>query len=403
MERKEDASLNDMKTEAAALNVDLSIGDMPTMTEDDFQPLGKIDRYHIIRELGAGGFGTVFLAKDTIAGVQVALKALPPEISAIPGEMENVRENFVLVSKLLHQNIAGLLHLHKVEQADTAAEKLLRISSRSYLVVMEYVPGSELSAWKKQFTGRKVPFDRAVAVCAKVAAALDYAHSKNIIHRDIKSSNIMISANDDVKVMDFGLAAEVRSSMSRVSQEKFDTSGTRPYMAPEQWTGKEQNAATDQYALAVMFYELVSGKVPFQSVFETGDAMLMMNVVEQKLPEPLPELSKKQKAVLMRALSKKPEDRFTSCGDFINALSGGKVKTKIKVKKSGSNGKKILPAIILPALIIGGVWYGLDTYNKYVKAQAEAARLAQLQKEQQKQISDALSAARRLYKQNKYG
>ncbi|MFA6716424.1 MAG: protein kinase, partial [Victivallaceae bacterium] len=166
---KEESSLNGMKTEVAADSMDLSIGDLPTMADDDFRPIGKIDRYHIIRELGAGGFGTVFLAKDTVAGIRVALKALPPEISAVPGEMENVRENFVLVSKLHHPNIASLLHLHKVEQADTAAEKLLCITSRSYLVVMEYVPGSELSAWKKQFADRKVPFDRALAICAKVA------------------------------------------------------------------------------------------------------------------------------------------------------------------------------------------------------------------------------------------
>ena len=397
-------SLSDMKTEAAAINMDLSIGDMPTMDEDGFQPLGDVDRYQITRELGAGGFGTVFLAKDTVAGTQVALKALPPEISAIPGELENVRENFVLVSKLVHQNIASLLHLHKVEETDTAAAQLLRITNRSYLVVMEYVPGSELSTWKKQFTDRKVPFERAIDICSQVAKALDYAHSKNIIHRDIKPSNIMISADDEVKVMDFGLAAEVRSSMSRVSQEKFDTSGTRPYMAPEQWIGKEQSSATDQYALAVMLYELISGKVPFYSVFETGDAMLMMNVVKVESPEPISELSKKQNAALMKALSKKPEERFASCGDFIKAMSGGKVKTrKIKTKKSGSPVKKILATIVLIALIAGGVWYGIDTYNKQVKADAEAARLAQLQKEQQKQISEALSSARRLYKQKKYG
>ncbi len=325
LSKKGNLSIGDLKTEIAEeyseAEFDLSLGDLPTMDESGFQPLGDVDRYLIVSELGAGGFGTVFLAKDTVAGTLVALKALPSEIAAIPEELENVRNNFALVSKLHHPNIAGLLHLHKVEKCDDAAEKLLRISNRSYLVVMEYVEGMTLSAWKKQFPDRKIPFEKAVEICGKVAEALDYAHSRNIIHRDVKPANIMIGADASVKVMDFGLAAEVRSSMSRVSREQFDTSGTRPYMAPEQWAGKEQKSATDQYALAVMFYELIKGSVPFQSVFETGDAMLMMNLVKTEPPEPLPELSKNQNAVLLRALSKKPRERFASCGKFINNLA----------------------------------------------------------------------------------
>ena len=95
-----------------------------------------------------------------------------------------------------------------------------------------------------------------------------------------------------MRVLDFGLAAEIRSSMSRVSQEKGDTSGTRPYMAPEQWAGRKQDGRTDQYALAVMFYELVSGAVPFASAFDTGDPVIMANAAHNIVPEPLPELTK---------------------------------------------------------------------------------------------------------------
>jgi hypothetical protein len=123
-------------------------------------------------------------------------------------------------------------------------------------------------------------------------------------------------------VLDFGLAAEIRSSMSRVSQEQGDSSGTRPYMAPEQWVGKRQGPYTDQYSLAVLFYELVSGAVPFQSVFETGDMQLMRDVVKTELVEPLEELDAKQNAVLLRALSKDPNERFGNCLQLIDEISG---------------------------------------------------------------------------------
>ncbi|MFA6715359.1 MAG: SUMF1/EgtB/PvdO family nonheme iron enzyme, partial [Victivallaceae bacterium] len=334
--------------------------------------------------------------------------ALPPEISAVSSELENVRENFVLISKLVHQNIAGLLHLHKVVEADPSAEKLLRISPQSYLVIMEYIPGSILSSWKKQFKQRKVPWEKTIAICAKVADALDFAHEKNIIHRDIKPSNIMVTPDDKVKVMDFGLAAEMRSSMSRISQEKFDSSGTRPYMAPEQLTGKKQSAATDQYALAVMFYELISGEVPFQSVFETRDSMLMMNVVEQKAPEPLDELSKKQNAVLMRALSKNPEERFASCGAFMRAISSAKGKRFRRSDKLRFPGKplkfsafkKVFNFFAIAVLFFGlgvGIWYGWKKYDKSVKNSTDAENIARIRK-----FSDALNMANNYYKQKQY-
>ncbi len=409
MRKQDDISLGDMNTEIAGENsgaeLELSLGDQPTMDETGFQPLGKVDRYQIVKELGAGGFGTVFLAKDTEAGTLVAVKALPPEISAIPEELDNVRNNFAFVSKLLHQNIAGLLYLHKVDECDVAAERLLRISNRSYLVVMEYVQGTTLSVWKKQYPDRKVPLDKALDICAKAAEALDYAHSRNIIHRDVKPANIMIGTDNSVKVMDFGLAAEVRSSMSRVSQEKFDTSGTRPYMAPEQWAGEKQSAPTDQYALAVMFYELISGEVPFQSAFETGDAILMMNLVRSEPVKPLPELTKKQNAALLRGLSKNPEERFTSCGDFIRALSGGKtgsLRSPNANGKSANTLKKLVVVFMLLAIIGGVSWYGVNVYHEQVKAKEELDRITKLNEEKRKEISAALRQANNLYNDGKY-
>ena len=293
------------------------------------EPLARIDQYELVRELGGGGFGTVYLAKDTVSGVQYAVKGLPPFVKNNREELENIKANFTLVSRLSHTNIARAHVLHLAREVHYSSEDVrqkLRVDPGDTLMVMEYAPGVTLSQWRRQFPDRRVPTAQALEITRQIAAAIDYAHGQRIIHRDIKPANVMVKTRPDgeliVRVLDFGLAAEIRSSMGRVSREIHDTSGTRPYMAPEQWLGERQSPATDQYALAVLFHELVTGDVPFSSAFDTGDPVVMMNVVGRehaKLPEGL---SVRIRAALARALAKKPEDRFASCGEFVAALEG---------------------------------------------------------------------------------
>ncbi len=294
--------------------------------------LGRIDRYELVRELGGGGFGRVFLARDTVAGIDVAVKGLPGEIAHNPDELERVRANFALVVKLHHPHIAALLHLHQARQVDYATDavkRALRVLEEDYLLVMEYAPGATLNNWRKQFPDRIVPVDRALAVCDQVAEALDYAHDRKIVHRDVKPANVMAETDEQgrvfCRVLDFGLAAEIRSSMGRVSKDLVGQAGTRPYMAPEQWRGERADGRTDQYALAVMLYELLSGDVPFAGAFETTDSMIMMNVVRTEPPEPLELLTEQQNAALLRALAKNRKDRFATCAEFVTAMGGGAV------------------------------------------------------------------------------
>ena len=248
------------------------MGSMATMRPEDVSALGRIDQYELVRELGGGGFGTVFLAKDTVSGIMVAVKGLPPFVKNNREEMENIRSNFALVSRLTHTNIAKALVLHPAKDVFYASEdarRKLRVESGDTLMVMEYAPGLTLSQWRRRFPNMKVPVDKAIAITRQIASALDYAHERRIVHRDIKPANVMIETTDGgavtARVLDFGLAAEIRSSMGRVSLEIHDTSGTRPYMAPEQWTGGRQGPNTDQYSLAVLFHELVTGEVPCTS------------------------------------------------------------------------------------------------------------------------------------------
>ena len=368
------------------VNGPLTLGALPTMAGDSNLVSGKVDHFVLKSALGVGGFGAVFLAEDSVAGIEVALKVLPPLVSTIPDEMERVRENFALVSRLHHPNIASLLQLHRITTLDQAASQTLKAAEGGYLVVMEYAQGSVLSNWCKRYSDRKVPVDMAINIARGVASALDFAHSQKIVHRDIKPSNIIVNMDGaNVKVLDFGLAAEIRSSMARVSQEKWDSSGTRPYMAPEQWCGRRQGPYTDLYALAVLFYELVGGIVPFSSVFETNDMILMKDVVKTEAPERLVELSKKQNIALAKALGKDPEQRFSSCVEFVDALLGSvKVKpvkpakvAKVKPPKAPrepskpGRGLKFLAALGAFSLILAGGGWGIMQLVDWLESKSE--------------------------------
>ena len=266
----------------------------------------------------------------------------------------------------------------------------------STLVVMQYAPGVTLSQWRKQFSDGKVPLDKALEITRQIASALDYAHKEKILHRDIKPANVMIETGADDKiiarVLDFGLAAEIRSSMGRVSQSITDTSGTRPYMAPEQWLGEKQGFETDQYSLAALFYELVTGEVPFASVFDTGDPVLMMNVVGNRAFNPPSDLPKTIRLALIKALAKKREDRFESCIAFVDALVGCGAVTAPSGKAFG----KIAAVGLLVLGLAGGVWYWQDAKEKE-EARIALEQKAELERKQKEEAArKAAEEARRI-------
>lgn len=322
---------------------DKSMNDAVTMRSKGSAILGRIDQYDIERKLGEGGFGSVYLASDKVAGIKVAVKGLSPLVKNNMEELVRIRENFALVSRLHHPHISAALCLHKASDVfydDKTVREDLSVSVGDMLTVMAFAPGVTLSQWRRQFPKQRVPLDKAVLITHQIADALDYAHSQGVLHRDIKPSNVMIETRQDgsiiTHVLDFGLAAELRSSMGRVSREIHDTSGTRPYMAPEQWRGAKQGPATDQYALATVFYEMVLGAVPFASAFECGDPIVMMTAVCNQEPE-LPECPYAEQ--LRRALSKNMEDRFATCLEFAKSIGGDEdvASAPISGRSSGGN------------------------------------------------------------------
>jgi len=309
-----DNSIGDKKTMSGGVAADRSVGDQPTLPSQSVSQTGRrfrageviLGRYRVTDELGQGGMGVVYRCFDETAGIDVALKALPPEVAHNSGEMDEVRENFRLVSRLHHPNIANVNTLEKDS------------STGDYYLVMECVDGLDLRQWarKRRGEGRPLNVDEVRILAYRIASALDYAHGQKVIHRDIKPSNVRVTFDGDVKVLDFGLAAQLHTSLSRVSQAYRGTSGTGPYMAPEQWRGKRQGAEADQYALAATAYELLSGVPPFES----HDPAVLREAVLKEPPPPLEGVPPHVNAALLRGLSKEPEGRFTSCGEFVAAL-----------------------------------------------------------------------------------
>ncbi|MBE6379989.1 MAG: serine/threonine protein kinase [Lentisphaerae bacterium] len=265
-----------------------------------------LDRYKVIAELGKGGMGVVYECFDEVAGVKVALKTLAPELSGSAPAMAEVKENFRLVYNLNHPNIASYNTLEQDKRTGV------------YYLIMEYVDGQEL----RWYLRNNAQSDGGIAAgqlrhfIRQIADALDYAHKQSILHRDIKPGNIMIDRQGNAKILDFGLAAKIHNSLSRISMHQADTSGTLPYMAPEQWRGLQPAPASDQYALAVMVYEIFAGYPPF----DTPDKDIMRNCALNEQPQPLKNVPEYVWNALKRALSKNPSDRFASCSDFAAAL-----------------------------------------------------------------------------------
>ena len=325
-----------------------SMGEMETLKEDGWGIQeawgGKrwrageeiLGRYVVEKELGQGGMGVVYGCLDKVGGVKVAVKALPPELSHNSVEMEEVRENFQLVVGLRHSNIAGVRTLEKDGRGE-------------YFLVMDVAEGESLRKWmRRKWKAGGVPFGEALGVLGQVASALDYAHSKKVVHRDVKPGNVVIDAKGEAKVLDFGLAAQIRTSLSRTSQAYRGTSGTGPYMAPEQWEAQPQDAKTDQYALAVMAYEMLAGRLPF----ENSELAVLKDAVLKGAARDIPGLPKGAMAALRRGMAKRPGARFGSCRDFVAALAGVISSRGARVRSAPPARGSFLPWAILLALVL---------------------------------------------------
>ena len=265
-----------------------------------------IGRYQIVRELGRGAGGVVYLAEDPKIGRRVAIKT----ISAAGGANETLRKRLQREARsagaLTHRNIVTVYEMDD--------------SGPLTYVVMEFVEGKTLRALMHE--SDRLRSAQIVAILKQVAAGLDFAHARNVVHRDIKPANIMISEGDLVKIADFGVAKMLGDATVGLTQAGMAV-GTPHYMAPEQVLGKPVEGRTDQFALGVIAYELLSGRRPFE-----GDSItsIMYQIVNE---DPIREdttssiVNLPALPSLLRALAKEPAQRYPTCAEFIQDLEYG--------------------------------------------------------------------------------
>lgn len=277
----------------------------------------QLGHFRLLNLIGSGGMGEVYLAEDTRIHRQVAVKIMRAEVTPYP-DVSATREPARLFQREMRA-ITTLDHPHILPLYDFGEETINK-ATLTYMV-MPYRKEGSLKDWLQQRGSVKglLPQDVGYLI-QQAASALQHAHDHQVIHQDVKPPNFLIhSTNDypyrpDLLLADFGVAkfTTATSNMSHTIR------GTPTYMAPEQWSG-EPVPATDQYALAIMAYELLTGRPPFQ-----GPPMRMMHLHATTPPQPPstlnPQLSTDIDAVLLRALAKKPEDRFASITAFAQAL-----------------------------------------------------------------------------------
>ncbi|MEV4564724.1 serine/threonine-protein kinase [Nonomuraea sp. NPDC049419] len=262
----------------------------------------EVAGYYIEDIVGKGGMAVVYLALDPRLSRRVALKILNPVLSVD----DRFRQRFILESR----TVASIEHpnIIPIYEANADADGVLYIA-------MRYVDGLDL---RRLIHDRgPLPLGPANQIFAQTAAALDAAHAHDLIHRDVKPANILL-AGDHVYLTDFGITKH-RSSISGLTQtDQFI--GTPRYMSPEQINKEHIDGRCDQYALACVVYEALSGRLPFQR--ENDIALLWAHLAEQPVPlsQIRPELPPQVDAVMSRALAKSPEQRYATCSEFVAAL-----------------------------------------------------------------------------------
>lgn len=290
----------------------------------------RLGSYELVRPLGEGGMAQVYLARDIRLGREVAVKVLDPQLAERPGFRERFLREARVAAALDHPNIVPLYDFGE--------------SEFNLYLVMPFVSGGSLQDQLK-----RAPFSpgEAAKYVSQISDALDYAHQRGVVHRDVKPANMLIHADGRVMLSDFGLAKILDSSPRPSAPRGRPDAGTPEYMAPEQVEGNT-DARSDVYALGVVLYLLLTGQLPFNG--STSNAVMEGHLY--RLPEPPralnPAVTAAMQEVVLRALAKHPRDRFQKAGELGAALMSALVAGDVEPLPFGAPAAPPAPFLSMP-------------------------------------------------------
>jgi len=276
--------------------------------------IGKtIDRYRIVSELGRGGMAVVYRAVDTLLDRNVAIKIILPEFNEDGRLVKRFNREAKTLAKLSHANIVKILDFGTFE-------------GNPYLV-MEYIPGGTL----KSQIGEPWNYADAAAMLAPIARALSYAYNQKIVHRDIKPANILLNESGQPLLSDFGIIKLLDTEESQGLTGTGKITGTPAYMSPEQIRGKDIDGRADIYSLGVVFFEMLTGKKPYTANTPIEVSMKHLNEPIPRVKQFVRDLPNEVEHVLLKAMAKKPEDRYQTVAAMADALE------KLGTKQTGAS------------------------------------------------------------------
>ena len=297
--------LNTMLDNARAMDMlkmlDIADIDTPTGIYAEMPDIKELGAYRLHKILGEGGMGTIYESYQGSMNRKVAIKVLPPQLAKDPEYIQRFTTEIELATKLEH--------IHILPIYDYGVE-----GNISY-IVMRYLGGGDLE--QRIFKRGYIPLDEGLKIIQQIGSALDYAHSRNIIHRDLKASNIMFSEEGNAFLMDFGIAKAI--GVAGITQEGY-VMGTPHYMPPEQWKGSDIDKRADVYALAILSYFILTGQLPFDGENQLNVMYKHFNETPLPIQKIQPSLPRALNTIIDKGLAKDFNKRYGSAKAFVNDL-----------------------------------------------------------------------------------
>src|SRR5919112_4464052 len=291
-------------------------------------------RYRIVRRIGSGGMADVYCADDSQLGRDIALKVLHRRFARDREFVERFRREASAAAGLQHPNVVGVFDRGEYDV--------------TYYIAMEYLPGRTL----KQLIRDEAPLDqlRAIDYAIQILQAASCARRRGVVHRDFKPHNVIVGADDRLKVTDFGIARAGASEMT----ETGSIMGTAQYLSPEQAQGQRVDARSDLYSIGIILFELLTGRVPFVGESAVSIALKHVSEPAPSVATMRPDVHPALEAIVARALVKDPAGRFQSAEEFILALDSAR--TAIATGQPGERTGPFVP--VGPPPPVNGDWPG---------------------------------------------